>query len=326
MTTLNKHKTLILSLILGISFTANAQKKLYISGTRLTRPLVEKWADEYNKTQKDVTVAWAGREISSDSVPLKILAFQLSEKEVKPGYASIVIARYTQLAIANSQRSDLKELQLKGFTEADFKKIYFSTERGEVASGKSPIVIYKREKPACAAVAFAGHYSSDPNKAPGVGVNGDDKDLSKAVKRDPNGLSYNNLGFIYDVKTRKVADSLAVIPLDLNENGKIDTDEQIYASLDDVITFIEKTNHPKIPTEVVNVIFNKETKSEAEGKFLNWILTDGQQYNRAYGFINQTTESLDNQKNVIASNYKVSGQSCTGLEKVQRKSTTKANP
>jgi hypothetical protein len=39
--------------------------------------------------------------------------------------------------------------------------------------------------------------------------------LSAAVKNDVNGISYNNLALIYDLQTRKVADSIAVIPVDL---------------------------------------------------------------------------------------------------------------
>jgi len=292
-----------LSLLVSASLAANAQKKLYISGTRLTRPLVEKWAEEFNKTQKDVVVAWAGREVPSDSVTLRILAFQLGAKDLKPHQSSIVITRYIQLPIANSQRPNLNELQTKGFTEADFKKVYFSTEPGLVAVGSSPIVVYKRDKPACAAISFAGHYSSDPNKAPGVGVTGDDKDLSRAVKKDKNGISYNNLGFVYDLKTRKVSDSLAVIPLDLNENGKVDADEQIYETLDEVISYTEKTNNPKIPTEGVNVVFNKETKNPNERKFLNWVLTEGQKFNNAFGFLNQTSQGLEVQKSTLASNF-----------------------
>jgi phosphate transport system substrate-binding protein len=308
-------------LLLAPFLSLKAQKKLYISGTRLTRPLVEKWADEYNKTQSDVVIAWAGRDIPSDSVPLKILAYYLTEKDLQAHQASIMITRYLQLPIANSKRPNLEQLQAKGFTESDFRKVYFSTEPGLVASGPAPLIVYKREKPACAAVAFAGHYGSNPNTAPGIGINGDDRDLSKAVKRDPNGISYNNLGFIYDLATRKVADSLAVIPLDLNENGKIEADEAIYGTLDEVIEFAEKMNHPKLPIEGVNVVYNKNAKNAQEAKFLQWILTAGQQYSHGYGFVKLTAEGLEAQKTLLASSFHGSEKSCGGLEKVQRKSS-----
>jgi phosphate transport system substrate-binding protein len=134
-----------------------------------------------------------------------------------------------------------------------------------------PIVVYKRSKPACAAKAFATHYYSNPHTATGIGINGNDKDLSKAVKKDLNGVSYNNLGFIYDIKTRKVADSLAVIPLDLNENGKIDADEKVYATLDDLVNFVEKTNHPKIPTVRGQFIVQQRQKEQRRRKILRMV-------------------------------------------------------
>ncbi|MBY0424244.1 MAG: hypothetical protein K2Q22_01295, partial [Cytophagales bacterium] len=117
-------------------------------------------------------------------------------------------------------------------------------------------------------------------------------------------LSYNNLGFIYDLKTRKVVDSVAVIPIDLNENGKVDADEQIYNSLDDVLSYIERTNDPKIPVEGVNVIFNKSSKNTAAAVFLNWILTEGQKFNHEYGFLNLKDESISRQKAIVADNFK----------------------
>jgi phosphate transport system substrate-binding protein len=92
----------------------------------------------------------------------------------------------------------------------------------------------------------------------GTSVTGDDRALSVAVKNDLTGISYNNLGLVYNITTRKVADSIAIIPIDLNENGTIDNNENNYATLDNLLDFIDKTNNNKIPQEYVNVVFNKK--------------------------------------------------------------------
>lgn len=289
------------SLLFGKAWAQTGSVK--VKGTRLTHPLVRRWISEFSAKYPNVKVEIA-QNAPADSTDLSIYTFDIAATGLKDNQQTAVLNRYAQLPIANGQRPGLKELQAKGFTEADFKKVYFEQEHGKTPIGSHPITVYKREKPACAAKSFATHYRSDPNKAPGVGVKGDDSDLTASVKQDPNGLSYNNLGFIYDLKTRKVQDGLAIIPLDLNENGKVDTNEQIYGTLDEVIGFVEKTENPKIPFDNVNAVFDKQSKNAAAGLFLQWVLTEGQQFNHEYGFLNQQTTALSKQKEKVAGVFK----------------------
>jgi phosphate transport system substrate-binding protein len=88
------------------------------------------------------------------------------------------------------------------------------------------------------------------------------------------------------LQTRKIADSLAVVPIDLNDNGIVDNNEKIYASLDDVLDFISTTGNKAIPQENVNIVINKNKISKDALQFLQWIITEGQQYNRHFGFMN----------------------------------------
>jgi len=119
----------------------------------------------------------------------------------------------------------------------------------------------------------------------GTLVNGDDRALSAAVKNDVTGVSYNNLGLIYNLQTRKVADSIAIIPIDLNENGRIDDNEKIYATLDDVLNYLSTSSANIIPQDNVNIVINRKTISRNALEFIGWIITQGQQFNQSYGFL-----------------------------------------
>ena len=55
----------------------------------------------------------------------------------------------------------------------------------------------------------------------GIGVFGD-PGMADAIKRDWHGIGYNNVIYIYDLKTRKCYEGLDVIPIDLNNNGTVD--------------------------------------------------------------------------------------------------------
>lgn len=271
-----------------------------ISGTRLAYPIFQKWVDEYSKTHADVQFE-LNSAIPADSSDIVIASYFIKAGTLKAVQGSVVVNRYVQLPIANSHRSDIKSLSEKGLTEDAFRQIYFTEARNSKPDKYAKLfTVYTREKPACATVAFATHFGTDVKSIHGVGVKGDDKSLLAAVQNDTSAISYNNLGFIYDTKTRKVVNDIAIIPIDLNENGKVDDSEKVYSTLDHVIAFTEKTSHHKIPVENVNAIYNKQNKNAAALDFLKWILKDGQQYNHEFGFLNLSETSTDDQLAILS--------------------------
>src|SRR6478736_4339850 len=237
---------ILLALFLVASNLLFAQQQtdvVKLRGTRLTYPLVNKWIVEFKKEYPNIKVSIAPN-APADSIDFTIASYPLKSDELKPSQHSVIATRYVQLPVVNSSRPGLAELQAKGITEKELGEIFFSPESTTVLASSQknvPLDLYVRDRPVCAVKSFAGHFGADPKKIKGSGIKGDDQDLAKAVKKDVNGFSFNNLGFIYNTKTRKVVDSLAIIPLDLNANGKIDKDEQIYNTLDDVLAYIEKT-------------------------------------------------------------------------------------
>lgn len=326
--------TILATIVLVLAgLLAHAQPEsgvVKIRGTRLAYPLVQKWIDEFKKDYPGIRVAIAPA-APADSIDFTIAAYALTDKDLEGNRSGVAITRYLQLPVANNNRPGLEVLQARGFTEADFKNLYFSPQVPNLfgsAQANTPITLYTREKPACAAKTFAAHFGNDPKAIQGVGVKGDDQDLAKAVKEDVNGISFNNLGFIYDVKTRKITDGLAVIPVDVNENGKVDKEEQVYATLDDVITYVEKVNSPRFIVERVNVLFNKSSQNTAAGIFLNWALTKGQRFNHALGFLSMDDQLITEQKGIAVATFKsTSASSCEGAEVLMKKRRSKqTNP
>ncbi|MDO6429461.1 hypothetical protein Q4E93_02600 [Flavitalea sp. BT771] len=265
------------------SSLAQPSRTVRITGTRLAYPLFQKWADEYTKLHPEVKFRIS--KVPADSADVLIVSHTLQSTDVKEDQTAIAVTRYAQLPVVSSRRPDVAALQARGFNDSAFRQVYFSVRQESIPSLYT-FTVYKRQQPACASIAFANHFGNGQQDIKGRGVTGDDRDLLEAVKRDPSGISYNNLGFLYDLATRKPVDSIAIIPIDLNENGRTDADENVYASLDEVLGFIERTHHPRIPLENVNVLVRKGDREGYVTSFLQWVLSAGQQYNHAYGFIN----------------------------------------
>jgi phosphate transport system substrate-binding protein len=187
---------------------AQPTRTIRITGTRLAYPLFQRWAEEYNRLNPGIRFVVA--RIPADSADILIVSHRLGASDIKQGWTEKVVARYVQLPVVNLRRRDVASLQSRGFDDSAFRRVYFST------TGQSPspyqFTVYKRQQPACASISFANHFGSEQKDITGVGVTGDDKDLLAAVKRDTGGISYNNLGFLYDLSTRRPVDSSPSFP------------------------------------------------------------------------------------------------------------------
>ncbi len=296
---INNGKKLLAAMFILLEGTVNAQGRqpiIRITGTKFPFGIMQKWIDVYTQLHPGIAVALS-KDISTDSAELLIAAHSFRANELPPGKQYIAVARYAQLPIVNSSYPDLAALQQKGFTPADLKRTFFTATTNNAASFN----VYRRDKNVCASRSFSEKVTGRQQDITGTMVNGDDRALSAAVKGDIHGISYNNLGLVYDLKTRKVADSIAIIPIDLDENGHIDGGENFYGTLDDILKFLREDGSELIPQDDVNIVFNTATVSKEALGFLQWIITSGQEFNNAYGLLKlNATVSADQQARIEA--------------------------
>ena len=165
---------------------------------------------------------------------------------------------------------------------------------GSKTEGKWVLNVYTRSDACGAADTWAkylGNYSQDNLK--GTGVYGD-PGLAEAVKKDRLGIGYNNLNYVYDMATDEQISGLRVIPIDLNENGRIDADEDFYANKTVLTRAIATGVYPSPPARDENLVTKEEFKGITK-EFVRWILTDGQQYCSEVGYIPLSTEKVENE-------------------------------
>jgi phosphate transport system substrate-binding protein len=159
-------------------------------------------------------------------------------------------------------------------------------------SSQAELQVFNRSD-ACGAADMWAKYMNNKKQEDiqGLGVNGD-PGVADAVRRNPDGIGYNNLGFIYEMETRKVYPGLDVIPIDLNENGIIDPDETFYANMDSVMNAINLGKYPSPPARDLYFVSGGRPSSELVKVFLTWILTDGQKYVHEAGYVSITPEQV----------------------------------
>jgi phosphate transport system substrate-binding protein len=232
-------------------------------------------------------------------VDLGMVSREISPSEVSKGAVWVAVTKDAVVATANKNNPVAADLQAKGITNNTFKMIFINesvTSWGQVVNKPSvtdKINVYTRSDACGAADVWSKYMGYKQEDLKGVGVFGD-PGLADAVKNDRLGIGFNNIGFAYDPNTIQPIEGIMIIPLDTNGNGQVDPDEQVYATRDQIVNAINTGKYPSPPARELNLV----TKDKFTGdtlKFVQWILTDGQQYVQESGYIALPKERIDEQ-------------------------------
>jgi phosphate transport system substrate-binding protein len=281
--------TVIFSSFQHPATTKGAKRTVNISGTRFFFPLIERWAEEFEKEHKDIDIVVQfgikDKDIEATGSPIT------KENPDKGQYTTV--SRFALVPIINAKNPAWSELQKKGLSKNDFEKIYFKNENQQSSFVSSagftvPIRVYTRG--ACASATFSKHFGKELEELSNLDTKiADDKVLLENILNDSLGVAYNNLGFVYDLKTRKQKAGIKVVPIDLNASGKIEHDEDFYGNLDQLIRKLEVSGIDLPPTGKM-VFIHKGNKPEVKA-FVDWILAKGQNFNHEVGFLNNKSEA-----------------------------------
>ena len=155
-----------------------------------------------------------------------------------------------------------------------------------------PVHVYTRSDACGAAETFAAWLGAKQEDLEGTAVFGD-PGVTSVVQRDKVGIGFNNIAYAYDINSKKPYRHIAVIPLDLNGNGKIDPEEDFYATSTELNAAIAEGKYPSPPARNLFLVSNGKPMKPEVLAFLEFILTDGQQYAPEVGYIGLSSDILE---------------------------------
>lgn len=282
-----------------------------VSGAFALYPMMTVWAEEFAKlhpdVQFDVQGGGAGKGMTdtlAGAVDIGMISRAIKPEEEAQGAYWVAVAKDAVFPIASANNPFLADLIAKGISQETFKKIFISGEVktwGELI-GKPEITdeihIYTRSD-ACGAGEQWSLFSGGKAQSDllGIGVNGEPA-LVDTVGKDALGIGYSNLNSSFDAATGELVQGIVVPPIDIDGNGAADASEY-YPSKEAAVIAIAGGVYPSPPARFENLA----TKGKPTGlslAFIKWILTDGQQYLDAAGYVplsaDQLAESLDKLK------------------------------
>ena len=279
--------------------------QISISGAFALYPMVIRWADEYRKINPgvrfDISAGGAGKGISdalNGMVEIGMVSREIYPEEIKKGAFPVAVTKDAVVAVVSDLNPSLNDILTKGLKKDAANNIwitgrYTTWAQAFGAKSSSPIHIYTRSDACGAAEIWAKLFGKKQEDLLGVGVFGD-PGLAQAVKKDPLGIGYNNIGYAYDATTRQQIKGLKVVPIDLNNNGKIDSDEDFYSSMNDLIAAIASGKYPSPPSrELFFVMKGSPKNNKVVTDFIRWVLSDGQKYVNEAGYISLSKERIE---------------------------------
>lgn len=271
-------------------------KTINISGAWALYPMMVKWAEEYNKIHPDIRIdisaGGAGKgmaDVLGGLVDIGMVSREIYPEEIENGAFFIAVAKDAVIPIFNKDNPFISDILSRGFSKDVFYNLYITgeiTTWGDVL-GKPEITeeiqVYTRSDACGAAQTWASYLGFAQEDLKGVGVYGD-PGIVEAVANDSYGIGYANLNFAYDAATGYPAPGVIAIPIDLDQDKRIDESESFYETKSQVIDAIINGVYPSPPARDLYLV----TKGKPKGlvrDFLIWILTDGQQYISETGYI-----------------------------------------
>jgi len=111
-----------------------------------------------------------------------------------------------------------------------------------------------------------------------------DPGIAVAVQNDARGIGFNNIGYAYQMDTGLQTKSLRVVPIDIDDNGRIDDWEDFYGTKQELTTAIANGLYPSPPARDLHFV-TKHGFTGLTAEFIRWVLTDGQQYVGEAGYV-----------------------------------------
>ena len=255
-----------------------------IKAPRFARPLIEKWIEEYAKTEPGVEFQIAK---GQGNVDLNVV---LEDKD--KNFNHIVYFGETAVLPITARSSEAARLlEGKHLNAKKLKQLFFLNDDFDEDVKKNKvfesIIIYSGSNATSIATSFAHNFGEESANFRGKRISGDDLFLNTALQKDPLGVSFNALSNIFDLKSRHLKSDLSLVGIDVKHDLAQSFSDN--GTLDEMLNALENDKVSEVAIERIGLNYN--IADEAVARFLEWILNNGTKYNHEYGLLNLDSKS-----------------------------------
>jgi len=274
-----------------------------ISGAWAMYPMAVKWAEQFRKVhpkvQIDISAGGAGKGMAdclSGAADLGMVSREINSAEIERGAWAMAVTKDAVIPTVNRNNPVIDDLLRKGITRRQCEDLWIlghQTNWGVLTGGDCdlPVHVYTRSDACGAAETWARYMGRNQEDLKGLGVFGD-PGVAEAIRQDVLGIGFNNVNYAYDDTTKKPMDQMSAVPLDVNENGRIDPEESFYEDRDALTAAVAAGRYPSPQARDLYLVSKGRPVKKEIVAFLRWILMDGQAFVSEAGYVNLPAESI----------------------------------
>lgn len=278
--------------------------------------MVEVWADIYEEdtdTTFDISGGGTGVGVSdvlNGQVDIAMMGREPEQEEIDQGLFAVPMLIDTVVGTVNVDNPVLDELQENGLTREELEAIFTReiTNWGELveADVDEEIVVYGRSDASAAYKKWGdflggeddAYTESELEELADENHNGD-QPVAEAVSREPNAISLNNINYVYDLESGELEGDIRPVPLDADGDGTLSDEEDFYETRDEFLAAVEDGQYPSPPAREMFLASDGQFEDDAYD-FVEWVLTDGQEYVRENGYVPLDDDRLEEAQNKLA--------------------------
>ena len=274
-------------------------------------PLASKWITEYKKSNPSLKIALVtSRELDiwADLKKNPGLGFMKDESLTAIKDAPVwnmVVGRNVIVPIMNQANPFKDKINKKGITTKGFARMLKPEETQTWEAlleihqgvGTTEIHYYSVNDPALTS-GITNFTGINREHLQGIQVE-NEQQMINAIQKDRLGVGFCRLNTLKDELNKGAAPAITMLPIDKNQNGKIDYSESIYGNMQEFSRGVWIGKYPASLSGKIYSVSTAKPKSDSEISFLNWVLTDGQQFLTSNGYSDLVYNERQSQINKI---------------------------
>ncbi len=289
-----------------VSSGGDLEGTITVSGAWALYPLMVRWGEEFQKLHPnvrfDISAGGAGKGMAdalANAVDIGMVSREIYAEEEDMGAFWVSVTKDAVFPTVSEENPVWEDLRQKAVPRETLIGIYITgeiTTWGQVVGRPEvvdPIHVFTRSDACGAAATWAEYLGMKQEDLLGIGVYGD-PGLLDAVIKDPLGIGFNNLNYVFDMETGKPLAGARAAPLDANGNGLADGDE-VMDTKQQAVDAVASGSYPSPPARDLNLVTNGKPEGLVRD-FMMWVLTDGQSYVDEVGYIALPQVKLDEER------------------------------
>jgi glycine cleavage system H lipoate-binding protein/ABC-type phosphate transport system substrate-binding protein len=252
-----------------------------------------KWASEYTRIfpeRKIKVISVSNREIADNLIENGNIGFV--SDDYYSGVESesiwkIVVGRDVIVPVINSNNPLLEEIYQHGISSEVFVDFLNNRDVGKwgtlLAGQQNLQANYYWVNDDSITKRLSEFLKTDKIKTKGIEVRSSNE-LISAIQKDPYAIGFCKMVNILDFRNQSIIENIKLLPIDRNGNGTVDYSEKIYDDFNVFSRGVWIGKYPKTLYSNIYSVSSNQPGNEPEKAFLNWVLTDGQQFLYSNGY------------------------------------------